>query len=225
MEYYYFGGYQYVAAIEEDNVRYVSLLNNMIVEDVSTMSYISSTEKIAVRGERALSSSTTSVAGYNQSYYITSYFNDINNCAPTAGTNLCVYYYNRGQTNIQLNNSWDSSYNEIYDCMRTTSGGTAPIYIKGGIEDYITDRGYNCSSYNITADPFGYAISEIDYGRPSLVCMEGDSTYGNHVVLALGYKIESGTTYLLVADGLHSTANRYINNNSSTVKNCIAISI
>lgn len=225
VKYYYLGGYQYVAEVVENEPIYYNLLNGKQLENPRMVDTIENNMPEVLSTYSIYELSQATVTGYNQSYYITSYFNDANNCGPTAGVNLCVYYYSQGKTAIR-SNSWDNTYDLIYDYMRTTStNGTYARYMKSGMVDYIVSCGYGCTGEDEVNDPIGRAKGEVDNGRPSLIAIEGDSTYGNHVVLSLGYKVENGIIYLLVADGWHSTANRYIYNNGGTVRDCISFII
>lgn len=220
--YYYLGGYQYIAKLESEQISYYNLLNGQQLDSIENISYIAPTlEHTAF--SRNVQAAETTVPGYNQSYYATSYFGGTNNCGPTAGVNLCVYYYNNGKTNIRYN-SWDQTYNLIYDDMRTTTtNGTYPIYMRSGIEEYVTSRGYICTATLTSTDPVGVAATEIQNGRPVLFAIYGDSTYGNHAVMAVGYKTENGIYYFRVADGWGSTANRYIYNNGGTIQSCVSL--
>ena len=220
--YYYLGGYQYIAKLESEEISYYNLLNGQQLDSIENISYIAPTLELPV-SSRSVRATETTVPGYNQSYYATSYFGGTNNCGPTAGVNLCVYYYNNGKTNIRYN-SWDQTYSLIYDDMRTTpTNGTYPSYMRSGIEEYVTGRGYSCTATLNDTDPVGVAAFEIQNGRPVLFAIYGDSTYGNHAVMAVGYKTENGIYYFRVADGWGSTANRYIYNNGGTIQSCVSL--
>lgn len=62
----------------------------------------------------------------------------------------------------------------------------------------------------------------IDGDEPALLCINGDATYGNHVVVALGYEIRETVTYFRIADSWTSRANRFICNNGGTLVDCIS---
>lgn len=220
--YYYLGGYQYIAKLESEEISYYNLLNGQQLDSIENISYIAPTLELPV-SSRSTQATEVTVPGYNQSYYATSYFGGSKNCGPTAGVNLCVYYYNNGKSNIRYN-SWDQTYNLIYEAMKTnTLNGTYSRFIQSGMEEYVTSRGYSCATALDVNNPTGVATFEIDNGRPLLLALYRDSTYGDHVVMAVGYKTENGTTYFRIADGWGSTANRYIYDNAGTISECITL--
>ncbi|MCH5270157.1 MAG: hypothetical protein J1E83_05355 [Lachnospiraceae bacterium] len=226
VQYYYLGGYQYIAEVIGESTTYYNLLNGSVMEDVTAVTMLDEVEfEVSPFQFTSTSSTEVNVPGYDLNYYAAVYFHDAGNCGPTAGVNFCVYYYNQGKTALRYN-SWETTYTLLYDYMLTTSNGTYVQFIKNGLISYVSDQGYSCSGGLTEVDGMvEMARLEIDAGRPVILGLNGDATYGNHAVVALGYQILSGVTYFRIADGWGSTADRYIHNTNKSIVACVNLTI
>lgn len=170
------------------------------------------------------------VTKYNLKYFTTSSFVGYNShCAPTAGTNLLYYWYNRNKgkySSMLYQNSWGRSFIQLYKYMNTSaSSGTDEKNIATGMKKYLNKVGLKSSSvkWYPTFD-FADVVYELDNGKggnPFIFCLYDHYLYGDHAVLALGYmefeykKVQSATKskysrYLRIADGWSSSANRFV---------------
>lgn len=152
-----------------------------------------------------------------------------NNCTPTAGTNMCVYWTRRVSSYSILkipnqSNSWCSTHSRIYTLMGTNvthgDGTHFPNPALSGLKSYFRERGLTntagwyatCSS---TTHFNNYIKSEINVGHPVLLGLWSDKVYKNHSVLALGYERYKyngvySSHYVRIADGWATHPNRYI---------------
>lgn len=134
-----------------------------------------------------------------------------NHCAPTAATNLVLYWsVYKGKTALGTNAN--SIFSTFYSNMGTTSNGTLTTNVYGPIESYFTSKlstNLTCGSYNWSSSSssvhYATITSLIDNGIPMLLGItnwSSGSIYG-HAVNIWGYN--SGTTkYLYITDNQSS---------------------
>lgn len=175
------------------------------------------------------SKSSLNVKKYDLNYFTTSDFKNYTaHCAPTAGTNLLLYWYNRSSSkygNLRYLNSWDKTFSQMYSLMKTDKNGTYDSDIQNGIKKYLNKVDFGNSTVKLDNDvSWNDCVNEItggSNGYPFILTVEGHYLYGNHAVLALGYmdfKYEKKQTstnsthsrYLRIADGWNNSANRFI---------------
>lgn len=162
-------------------------------------------------------------AGMGTSYYKMSDFSDGGVCTPTAGTNLCLYWTRRNSAYSNLcYGTWANTFNRIFTLMGTTTtdGTKWPSPARVGILNYFKERGFsNTEAYYSTCTNTthfnDYIKAEINAGRPVLIALWNDKTYGNHTVLGLGYTryMYNGnytSHYIRINDGWSTTVNRYV---------------
>lgn len=173
------------------------------------------------------SSSSGNVTNYNLTYKTTSDFPGYTNiCAPTAGVNIAMYWYNRGYSALYDNNNWNTAFSNMYSYMGTTSNGTAANKVAYGVWKYFyIDKGVDTAYYddnNVSNADIKSSITT--YNRPFLLYMSHQYYYcpnSAHEVLALGWKeysYDSGynSMYIRIADGWTNYASRFIHKEIGT---------
>lgn len=183
-------------------------------------SFITSTDDY----ESGYSNKTTDYCvGMGTSYYIMTDFSSGGVCTPTAATNLCLYWTRRNSAYSNLcANTWKNTFNRIFTLMGTsTETGTVwPNSALLGIQEYFKERGFTgteayYSTCTNTTHFNDYIKAEINVGRPVLIALWNDQTYGNHTVLGVGYTryMYNGaytSHYIRIVDGWQNTVNRYV---------------
>lgn len=162
-------------------------------------------------------------------YFSTLDFPFANNCAPTAATNLLLYWNERKTLKVNLmKNSWDETHSTLYNYFKTSpepEKGTIPSEIKPGLERYLDEIGVATdvlSYWDIDSTNWAEMKYRLDYGEPFIYMTTDHYLYGDHAVLALAYTEyvyaskqfvtdSKYSRYLCVADGWTKMANRYIN--------------
>ena len=171
------------------------------------------------------SSSSKNVPSYNYVYEVMSTFTGYtDHCSPTAAVNLLKYWYLRDNTkyNCLLKTSWTNTFKLLYSYMgtNTNAAGTVRSNIKTGYQKFFS----TCSGLGsvtveyIDSPSFTEMENEIQAGYPFHLSVTNNNYYGNHSLVALGYRAftyKNGTTYtgvhyFLVADGWNTSA-RYVN--------------
>jgi hypothetical protein len=167
------------------------------------------------------SKTSSNVWNYNITYKTTGDFSGyINHCAPTAATNLMLYWYNRSSSaysSLRKNgdSSWNDTFTEYYSLMGTTSTGTPNANLQSAYNTYLTNAGFSPTvSYHSSAS-WSNMKGEIDAGFPFHMVVQGHYLYGDHSVVGLGYVqykygLLSYSRYIRVADGWTSSAGRFI---------------
>jgi hypothetical protein len=165
------------------------------------------------------------VPSYDRSYFYPWDFSPAA-CAPTTATNLCMYYLGINYTKYSvLQNSqtgWTGTYSSLYTLMKTTGSSTSDYDIAAAYVSYFQSKGLNCSATLFSGTNSGANLEpEINNNRPCHLLIHDNNTYGNHSVLALGYKDYSyfdyvfltttHSIYIRIADDYSSrSANRFI---------------
>ncbi|MCD7836557.1 MAG: Spi family protease inhibitor [Lachnospiraceae bacterium] len=174
--------------------------------------------------ESGYSNKTTDYCvGMGTSYYIMTDFSSGGVCTPTAATNLCLYWTRRDSAYSNLcADTWQNTFNRIFALMGTsTETGTVwPSPARTGILEYFKERGFTgteayYSTCTSTTHFNDYIKAEINVGRPVLIALWDDQTYGNHTVLGVGYTryMYNGTYtshYIRIVDGWKNTVDRYV---------------
>ncbi len=171
------------------------------------------------------SSAGNQVPSYNFTYEIMGNFSGYtNHCSPTAAVNLLKYWYLRNNTRYSClkKTSWLNTFNLLYGYMGTNSmgNGTYASDMKTGYQKFFASCsgiGYTAVDY-VDSPTFSALINEINAGYPFHLNVYGHNYYGNHSLLALGYRtytyrnasVITTVNYLMVADGWNTSA-RYVN--------------
>lgn len=171
------------------------------------------------------------VTNYWRDYYTTSQFvGHRDHCAPTAATNLMLYWYYRNISKygkVRYHNSWSETFLNLYNYMKTNVSGTGTdeSNIRSGIKKYLSLCGYSNSVVKNNYYPdFNDVVNELDNGyggRPFIYCVYDHKRYVDHAMLALGYaefeysskqsKTKSRySRYIRVADGWDDYPNRFV---------------
>ncbi len=159
----------------------------------------------------------------------TSGFTGSNNCSPTAGTNICLYWTRRNSafSNLLPTGGWANVHNTLYSLMNTdVNGGTYDSNFRSGLIAYMKQRlskqtpSSSYRNYANTVSEFDTHIrGEIVNGRPVNLHLKDDEYYSNgdggHSVVGFGYaRYRYGSTwsshYVMIDDGWVSSPNRYI---------------
>lgn len=171
------------------------------------------------------SSAGNQVPSYNFAYEVMGNFSGYtNHCSPTAAVNLLKYWYLRNNTRYScfLKTSWLNTFKLLYGYMGTNSmgKGTYASDMKTGYQKFFASCsgiGYTAVDY-VDSPTFSALINEINAGYPFHLNVYGHNYYGNHSLLALGYKtytyrnasVITTVNYLMVADGWNTSV-RYVN--------------
>lgn len=187
------------------------------------------------------------ITGYNQVYKTTSDFRGYtNHCGPTAGTNLMIYWYNRDSNKfgrLYKNNNWNDVFYELYVNMRTAQYNTTyDTDFDNAIYDYFNKYANGVGGIPVKLPSFfsprlffrNFETIDQDTLRanildncPPVLLLQKHKLYGNHYVLALGYRryfyklsslgipffssdIEVPSTYIRIADGWTSSPVRFV---------------
>lgn len=151
-------------------------------------------------------------------------------CIPVAATNLLLYWNERKTQKVNLmKGSWSNTFSILHTYFKTSpeKEGTNMGDVKPGLEKYFNDIGVSTavvSYWDAGATDWDRMKYKLDYGEPFIYLLRKHYNYGNHGVLALGYreyvystnqsKINSKySRYLCIADGHSNSADRYVNVN------------
>jgi hypothetical protein len=177
------------------------------------------------------------VYNYNLTYFKMTQFSSGYVCAPTAATNLMFYWYNRGTYYDRLKylTAWYYTFDLIKTYMNTSlTDGTSDSMLVTGYSNFLSFRGYTSSVVFHSGTSSGTAlIPEINADRPCHLVVHSHSMYEDHSVLALGYQQfvyyhwygDSYETYIRIADGWTSSANRFVWGNCSGTWNYVTVTI
>lgn len=164
-------------------------------------------------------------------YFVMSDFGPGGICVPTAACNLLKYYMSRQRmkTSLILNNDWNQTFSRIKTYSKTSdTTGTYMSDAKKGLDKYFCDLNIQDAVthyYSWGGDNADWEEMKrrIDMGEPFIYATSSHFYYGQHAVLAVGYRQynysatqSSGlysSNYLQVADGWTDHADRYINVN------------
>lgn len=137
-----------------------------------------------------------------------------NHCAPTAATNLVLYWSAcRGKTALGTNAA--TIFTGFHSAMGTTSNGTIASNIYAPINSYFSSKlstGLICGTYNWSSSSSALHYDTmkqlVDGGIPMLLGITNwtsGSTLG-HAVNVWGYNIMDGTNYLYISNNQDSDA-------------------
>ncbi len=164
---------------------------------------------------------SANVTGYNKTYKTTSSFSGYNNhCAPTAATNIMLYWYGRNNStysSLRKNGdaTWTDTFIELYSLMGTSCGGTPNSNLKAAYKTYLINAGFSpIVTYYSTAS-WSNMKSEIDANYPFHMVIQNHYLYGNHSVVGLGYVqykygLASYSRYIRIADGWTTSSGRFV---------------
>lgn len=145
-------------------------------------------------------------------------------CAPTAATNLMLYWYKRDKSKykkLYYNSSWSDTFKKIRDYMKwTKEAGTKDKNLATGYSNFLSFVGVKdyTVKYHSGTDKGRKIASEIDKGRPCHLVVHNHYKYGDHSVLAVGYMQfiyehwygDRYETYIRIADGWISSPTRFV---------------
>ncbi len=183
------------------------------------------------------SSKSKNVKNWNLKYKIMSDFSDGGVCAPTAATNCMFYWYSRDNKKYKklLNSTWKKTFNSIKTYMKTTKkDGTKDSMVTTGYTKYLSSKGFNYSiKFHEGTHDGKDLIGEIDKNRPCHLIVHNHYKYSDHSVLAVGYQQyiyehwygDNYETYIRIADGWTSKANRFVWGNCKGYWNYVSIQI
>lgn len=203
--------------LQQSYQQYESLLANSIDEEPCQQ------EAIA-----AVTATTKYVPGFGlTSPYLKSmgnYSGFHNHCAPTAGTNVVLYWrYSRGASKLSTNPS--AIFSQIHTLMGTTNtGGTSRSRIKSAMENYLLSN-YSYSEvivgqYNVVT--FSKVKGSVVSGYPVILSVDDWLSSGEgHAVDVWGYCEDSGANYLCITDNQDRNST---NTPSAYLINCSAYS-
>jgi hypothetical protein len=174
------------------------------------------------------SSSSKDVPSYDRSYNIMTDFSTGKVCAPTAATNLCMYWlgvnYTKYSNLMDSTLGWQGTFNSFYTLMKTdkVNGGTSDGNVASAYVSYFSSKGLTCSaSYTGTTYSGASIVTQINNNRPCHLMLHSHCVYGDHSVLALGYQKytyaddtgwgqDTDSIYIRIADGWIRSATRYV---------------
>jgi hypothetical protein len=171
------------------------------------------------------SSSSKDCTGYNITYNVMSDFRNGGVCAPTAATNLCEYWRSRNYSKyhaLEKSSGWQGTFNSFYSLMGTSSStGTLDSKVSPAYINYFKQVGLSCSSSFTSGTNYGnYIVSALNNDSPCHLILHGNNMYGDHSVLALGYKqyvytyafgmIGKNSNYIRIEDGWISSPTRFV---------------
>lgn len=163
-------------------------------------------------------------------------------CAPTAATNLMLYYYKmNNKYSSLLKGSWQDTFDQIYKSVKCTPEHATELNdMDTGLEKYLSDRGFNNSSVIVKFHGSNLENELKEYldtkKKPCFFWTQKYPYYDSHCMLVVGYVrymyqsngIPSYATYVRLADGWHERANRYAStkyNSGMVTWNYITVSI
>jgi len=167
------------------------------------------------------------VTGYYQTYFRMSNFSSGGVCAPAAATNLCYYWSLRdpakyGKLKDSVN-GWQGTFNALFNLMGTsTSNGTYNSKVAPAFRAFFKRQGTVCTAIYFEGTDSGANIkSLIDSDMPCQLMVHNHTIYGDHAVLALGYKdyqykyksfinIKLHSIYIRIADGWSNMPTRFV---------------
>jgi hypothetical protein len=189
------------------------------------------------------------VTNYLHAYKTTGDFSGYsNNCGPVAATNLMLYWYYRDNNKygrLYKNNNWDDVFRELCVFMKKEQYNlTYDSDFEKAIRSYFNLHALGCGSIpNQYRLPlvfrllfFGFGsfdmdklIRDIGENCPPVLLLQNHKVYGDHYVLALGYRTyfykpniigpylpglitpwDVSSTYIRIVDGRTAIPNRYI---------------
>lgn len=167
---------------------------------------------------------SANVSGYNKVYKTTSSFSGYSNhCAPTAATNIMLYWYKKnsltyGSLRKNGDSTWNDTFVEYHRLMGTTStNGTLNNKLKSAYITYLSNAGFSPTVTYYSSASWNNIKTEIDANYPFHLVVQGHYKYGDHSLVGLGYmqyRYETYNTlysrYIRVADGFVSSSSRFI---------------
>lgn len=144
--------------------------------------------------------------------YTSAYFHDVNNCAPTAATNLVYYWSHQGSP--RETNLWTGRvYEDLEHDMHYDYRGTLNYNILPGIEQFADSRNAPVNETYDDGNGWDMLTYRLDCNYPVIVTIENDPKYGGtnkgHAMLAIGYKRTYDDSYIRVEDGMKATVNNF----------------
>lgn len=137
------------------------------------------------------------------------------NCGRTAATNIAIYFYSQGYTNMLVNSDIQQTYDSIANYI---SDGPA-MTIAGGLSSYASTKGYTLNyDTNLILFNFSTYKAAINNSRPVGMLLT-DTTYGWHWIVGVGYReYSTGSKYARIVNGWENTSLRfYLWNQESTI--------
>ena len=206
---------------EEANNMWKIMENNIAENNISNVK-----DNIIFRVDKYKSAynfiNSSKIKDYDKTSYLTIYDhqdNLIQPSGPICGINILKYW-----CGVDVNfysfkqKSWDTLFENIYDDLYIAYySKTYPEDYLEIMKNYFSENTEGCSSYgyynfNTSWDNI---TDELDNKCPVTIILQGGISFGYEYLLGLGYKefiSDLGNCrYILVADGLGSEANRYVN--------------
>lgn len=170
------------------------------------------------------SSSSKNVKGYNITYKIMSELQSGGVCAPTAATNIMLYWYKRDSKKykkLYYKSNWKTTFTKLRDYMKCKSkGGTLDKNVATGYSKFFDLVGVNnyTVKFHSGTNSGRKIVSEINNGRPCHLIVHDHYKYNDHSVVALGYKQyiyehwygDRYETYIRIADGWTNSPTRFV---------------
>lgn len=208
--------YKKYIGIKNDNSK--RMLNNLIIsklnEEINTNTKANTINSIITTNSQIIYEKHD-VPYYNYTHWYTtdetlSFYPGGNNCSPTAGLTIAMYWANhRGKTKLCYNSSVSASYNSIYADMHTNQNGPGTYEWDNydGFLNYATWCGCSTTDEHMYIDgapSFSATQYCIALGAPVMFNIFSNPTYGNHSLDVFGTERDSDGNWLRVADGWYS---------------------
>lgn len=155
--------------------------------------------------------------------YITSDFEELNNCGPTAATNLVYYWAHYGSP--KESSLWTGQvYGDLEKYMNYEwDTGTSNSDILPGIEQFSNSRNVEIAGSNEDGTDWDTFESRMNSNYPVIVTIYNDPNYGGtgygHAMVGVGYQDTSDGNYIRVADGASRTFSNFYKQSDYLVGN------
>ena len=132
-----------------------------------------------------------------------SYYGEWNNCAPTAGLTMIMYWCFQRDISDLYRESIAADYEELYKLMKADSTGTTPYNCYEGILKYGQLWAYcpAVGSNTVSYPTFSQLENNIEYGNPVILTIYDNPKYGDHSIVLFGTEDDSDGQYCRIADG------------------------
>ncbi|KNY28864.1 hypothetical protein [Pseudobacteroides cellulosolvens] len=174
-----------------------------------------------------VSATSSNVTSYYQKYMMGLELGCGGVCAPTAATNICLYWYNRNYTkykNLQITSgSWQATFDRFFTLMKTANNLTSDSNIAPAYEAYFKERGVGAfvSGLNYGTWYGDSIVTNVDRNNcPTHLILHNHYKYTDHAVVALGYVkfrytslgglVNNYSTYIRIADGWTDYPTRFV---------------
>ncbi|NMO96341.1 C39 family peptidase [Paenibacillus lemnae] len=141
----------------------------------------------------------------------------LNDCVPTAGASVIMYWRNKGYTNLSSSGLWRNiadrlgvimDHNDLY--------GVFNNRIASGMNSYTSEKGYSNFTTTWASPTFSNMVSEVNAKTPGFLRLENygytpEGSDGGHLVTLVGYETYTDTSnwsnpqYAIVHDNWSST--------------------